>query len=154
MHELCECLRHPGLLCTDTIATSENCSNPLHSAESQPTCDRLNHGIALHQCSNWPNVRLNMAVGQTGGCVDTILGRRRVATLPQAMLNMAFGQKKHANGAKQHHPGLHATGINTPTALNNIAQGKLARAPRVPAPPWVKRVRHAYANGVKQHSPG
>ncbi len=97
-----------------------------------------------------------MAVGQTLALGDVILGRRRVATLPQAMLNMAFGQMKHANGVKQHspglactspasasrHPGLHASITRTPKALNNIAQGKHARAQRVPAPPWVMCVHH------------
>ncbi len=56
MHELSECLRHPGLGASIIIATSVSCSIPTRSAESQP-----NRGSP----SPVPNARLNMAVGQT-----------------------------------------------------------------------------------------
>ncbi len=91
-----------------------------------------------------------------------ILGRRRVATMPQAMVSMAVGQKEifqwphsmNHSASSQRHLGVHTSTFSTPTptALNTIAQGQQARAPRVPAPPWVTPAQ-SMATSEKQHIP-
>ncbi len=127
MHEHSECLRHPGLQAsiTNTPTALNSIAQGKHArARRMPAppwvmCVQQNRDerelfhpntlcrvatesrFALARTERaieygrWPNAHVG----------DVILGRRRVATWPQAMLNMAFGQMKYANGVKQHSPG-------------------------------------------------